>query len=48
MILVSLTFINFQYSTQVVYFTNSGSEANDLAMYLARLHTGNNDIISFR
>ena len=32
----------------VVYFVNSGSEANDLAMYLARLHTGNNDLISFR
>lgn len=33
---------------KVVYFVNSGSEANDLAMYLARLATGNNDIISFR
>jgi len=33
---------------KVVYFVNSGSEANDLAMFLARLHTGNNDIISFR
>ena len=32
----------------VVYFVNSGSEANDLAMYMARLHTGNYDLISFR
>eukprot|EP00096_Caligus_rogercresseyi_P010142 TRINITY_DN3594_c0_g1_i4.p1 TRINITY_DN3594_c0_g1~~TRINITY_DN3594_c0_g1_i4.p1 ORF type:complete len:475 (+),score=105.19 TRINITY_DN3594_c0_g1_i4:43-1467(+) len=32
----------------VAYFVNSGSEANDLAMYMARLHTGNYDIISFR
>lgn len=27
---------------------NSGSEANDFAIFLARLHTGNFDIISFR
>ena len=33
---------------KVVYFVNSGSEANDLAMYMARLYTGNHDIISFR
>merc|ERR1712106_1203190 len=32
----------------VAYFVNSGSEANDLAMYMARLYTGNNDILSFR
>jgi len=31
-----------------VYFVNSGSEANDLAMYMARLYTGNWDILSFR
>jgi len=31
-----------------VYFVNSGSEANDLAMYMARLYTGNNELISFR
>ncbi|XP_065090904.1 alanine--glyoxylate aminotransferase 2, mitochondrial isoform X1 [Ochlerotatus camptorhynchus] len=31
-----------------VYFVNSGSEANDLAMMMARLYTGNNEIISFR
>uniref|UniRef100_A0A182T242 Alanine--glyoxylate aminotransferase 2, mitochondrial n=1 Tax=Anopheles maculatus TaxID=74869 RepID=A0A182T242_9DIPT len=31
-----------------VYFVNSGSEANDLAMVIARLYTGNHDIISFR
>ncbi|XP_041274897.1 alanine--glyoxylate aminotransferase 2, mitochondrial isoform X3 [Onychostruthus taczanowskii] len=33
---------------KVVYLTNSGSEANDLAMFMARLHTGNFDIISLR
>lgn len=31
-----------------VHFVNSGSEANDLAMLLARLHTGNNEILTFR
>jgi len=31
-----------------IYFTNSGSEANDLAMLLARLHTGVFDFISLR
>ncbi|KAJ9575898.1 hypothetical protein L9F63_007210, partial [Diploptera punctata] len=33
---------------KVVYFVNSGSEANDLAGMLARLYTKNFDIISFR
>lgn len=33
---------------QVVYFVNSGSEANDLALFLARLYTRNFEIISFR
>ncbi|XP_035679075.1 alanine--glyoxylate aminotransferase 2, mitochondrial-like [Branchiostoma floridae] len=33
---------------KVCYFTNSGSEANDLALLMARLHTGSFDIISFR
>jgi len=31
-----------------VYFVNSGSEANDLAMFMARLYTRNNDILAFR
>ena len=31
-----------------VYFVNSGSEANDLAVLMARLHTGNHDILSLR
>jgi len=31
-----------------VYFVNSGSEANDLAVLMARLHTGRFDVISFR
>uniref|UniRef100_A0A023F4P8 Alanine--glyoxylate aminotransferase 2, mitochondrial n=2 Tax=Triatoma infestans TaxID=30076 RepID=A0A023F4P8_TRIIF len=33
---------------KVVYFVNSGSEANDLAMMLSRAYTGHFDIISFR
>jgi alanine-glyoxylate transaminase/(R)-3-amino-2-methylpropionate-pyruvate transaminase len=32
----------------VTYFVNSGSEANDLAMTMARLYTGNQDIIALR
>ncbi|HPF41798.1 MAG TPA: aspartate aminotransferase family protein [Phycisphaerae bacterium] len=30
------------------YFTNSGSEANELAITMARLHTGRHDVISLR
>ncbi|XP_075040502.1 alanine--glyoxylate aminotransferase 2, mitochondrial isoform X2 [Mixophyes fleayi] len=33
---------------KVLYMTNSGSEANDLAMFMARLYTGNFDLISLR
>lgn len=33
---------------KVVYFTNSGSEANDLAMLMARCYTGNYDILALR
>ena len=33
---------------QVVYFVNSGSEANDMAMMLARAYTGNWDVICLR
>jgi alanine-glyoxylate transaminase/(R)-3-amino-2-methylpropionate-pyruvate transaminase len=32
----------------VFYFVNSGSEANDLALLMARLYTGNYDIIALR
>lgn len=32
----------------VTYFVNSGSEANDLAIMLARLYTGHNDVIAVR
>ena len=35
-------------SLNCVYFVNSGSEANDMAMMMAREYTGNFDIISFR
>jgi len=33
---------------KVCYFVNSGSEANDLAMLMAKLYTGNHDIIALR
>ncbi|CAB3220363.1 unnamed protein product [Arctia plantaginis] len=33
---------------KVVYLVNSGSEANDLAILLAKAYTGNNDIISLQ
>ena len=32
----------------VAYFVNSGSEANDMALTMARLYTGNWDVISLR
>lgn len=31
-----------------VYFVNSGSEANDLALLMARLYTGNYDVVALR
>jgi alanine-glyoxylate transaminase / (R)-3-amino-2-methylpropionate-pyruvate transaminase len=33
---------------KVCYFVNSGSEANDLALLLARVYTGNFDVIALR
>jgi 4-aminobutyrate aminotransferase len=33
---------------EVTYFVNSGSEANDLAVTLARLYTGNLDVVAVR
>ena len=33
---------------EVTYFVNSGSEANDLAIQMARLYTGNSDVIALR
>ena len=32
----------------VTYFVNSGSEANDLAVMMARLYTGNHDVVAVR
>jgi alanine-glyoxylate transaminase/(R)-3-amino-2-methylpropionate-pyruvate transaminase len=32
----------------VTYFTNSGTEANELALMMARLYTGNTDVIAVR
>ena len=33
---------------QVVFFTNSGTEANELALMMAKLYTGYQDIVSIR
>ena len=33
---------------QVVYFVNSGSEANDLALLMARVHTSRFDTVTLR
>lgn len=33
---------------KIVYFVNSGSEANDLAMLMTRLYTGSYDLLSLR
>ncbi|CAL4914297.1 unnamed protein product [Urochloa decumbens] len=33
---------------KVVFFTNSGTEANELAILMARLYTGSHDVISLR
>lgn len=33
---------------KVAYLVNSGSEANDLALFLARLHTGNFEMLSIQ
>ena len=33
---------------KVCYFVNSGSEANDLALLMARAYTGNYDMIALR
>ena len=33
---------------EVTYFVNSGSEANDLAVLMARLYTGHSDVIAVR
>ncbi len=33
---------------KVSYFTNSGSEANEIALLMARLHTGRHEVLSLR
>lgn len=40
--------ILFFFRGQVVFFTNSGTEANELALMMARLHTGCHDVVSLR
>lgn len=44
---VELEAVHFD-CTQVVYFVNSGTEANELAMMMARLYTGNLNMIALR
>ena len=39
---------NFLTILSSIYFVNSGSEANDLAIMMSRLYTGNYDIIALR
>lgn len=34
--------------SQVAYFVNSGSEANDLALLMARTHSGHRDVVCLR
>ncbi|XP_014365031.2 alanine--glyoxylate aminotransferase 2, mitochondrial [Papilio machaon] len=38
----------FPKKLEVVYFVNSGTEANDLAVVLSRMYTGNVDIVSLQ
>ena len=33
---------------KVAYFVNSGSEANDMALLMARLYSGNYDVLALR
>lgn len=35
-------------TAQVAYFVNSGSEANDMAIMMARLYSGNYDLLALR
>lgn len=41
-------YLFFRLLFQVCFFVNSGSEANDMALMMARAHTGNFDIVSLR
>lgn len=43
-----ITLIKLIKYIKVCFFTNSGSEANDLALSLARIYTGNFDMLSIR
>lgn len=41
-------FLIFWDGMQVVYFVNSGTEANELAMLMARLYSGNLGMVALR
>lgn len=43
-----LRYNGFLAKMQVVYFVNSGTEANELAMLMARLYSGNLSMIALR
>lgn len=42
------TYLLTPFEMQVVYFVNSGTEANELAMLMARLYSGNLGMIALR
>lgn len=48
LLILALGTEGFECMMQVVYFVNSGSEANDMAMMMARLYTGSFDIVALR
>ena len=48
LLILALGTERFECVMQVVYFVNSGSEANDMAMMMARLYTGSFDIVALR
>jgi len=45
---VETAWLTFCSPVQVAYFVNSGSEANDMAILMARLYSGNHDLIALR
>ncbi len=45
---VETAWLTFWSPVQVAYFVNSGSEANDMAILMARLYSGNHDLIALR
>ena len=46
--MVAILIFAFLLFSQVVYFVNSGTEANELAIMMARLYTGAFDVVGLR